>query len=62
VRKPGEGVKLTVEGKGPKKMREKIYNDQIVLTTGYAENSGCLKVIMDEVKGASSTGHGRREG
>jgi hypothetical protein len=62
VRNTGEGVRLAAEGKGPHVVRKIIQDDQIVLVNGDAWNMGCPKVTVDEVKGMSSSGHGRREG
>jgi hypothetical protein len=43
-------------------VREAIQDGQIVLVTENARCQGCPKVIVDDIKGASSFGHGRGEG
>jgi hypothetical protein len=43
-------------------VRGVIQDDYIVLLTGHARYQGCPKDTMDEIKGVSSSGHGRGEG
>jgi hypothetical protein len=56
-----EGVRLTANAKSPQVVRDVIQDDQIVLVTRNARYQGCPKITMNEIKGASCTGHGRGE-